>query len=95
MIPALANNSTKKIREVKRRGPGLQNRIKNPPPMIPAAMATILYIPVETVILMIKEQAKHVQCLQVLQMIRHILSFHLLLFLRKTRGVIFSVRSKF
>lgn len=63
--------------------------------MIPAAMATILYIPVETVILMIKEQAKHVQCLQVLQMIRHILSFHLLLFLRKTRGVIFSVRSKF
>ena len=48
IIPALANNSTKKMSEVKRRGPGLQNRIKNPPPMIPAAIATILYIPVKS-----------------------------------------------
>lgn len=46
-MPAFANNSTKKMREVSNRGPGLQNRIKKPPPMIPAAIATIEYIPVQ------------------------------------------------
>ena len=32
--------------EVSNLGPGLQILMKNPPPIIPAAMATMLYIPV-------------------------------------------------
>lgn len=46
MIPALANNSTAKIRAVRSRGPGFTIRMKTPPPMIPNAIAPMLYMPV-------------------------------------------------